>query len=386
MSKDYLLIEGSGLQIHSGDVVTISDYGDTKWIVKKGWYKLGNAQKNGWYFISIADQSIVEADSVDLDTVEVSEDSPKTASIASQQDEHKYIVIPGTNIRLYDGDIVKFTKYPRSKWIVHCGWYILDTKQNFGWYFVGMKNGKILPIGAVDLKTCTLVSTYEQGSVEHAGPETNYTRPFTESDMEILSRSFITLDTLEQRDNLDQTKLIDGKMIRVNDVDGTPEYYIWNAYTKQWELTTFGDTITRLVGTYTNPIILSELESDTYVIYGEYKISPNDSTTRIATYDILAVVNREEERSYIKIIDDKSIFDYIVEEDDVVLFTQYATTAYIETTYATYDYVDSKIEALEAYIDEVLRVLDERIREIAQEEDRLYSTNMETSFIENLFN
>ena len=131
MSKDYLLIEGSDIQLHSGDIVTISSYGDTKWIVKQGWYVLNTARKNGWYFLSIADKSVLPAEIVDLSEVSLTDsgiistdpnsyhDSPiipkPNKATTKSNDEYKYITIPNTNVRLYDGDIVKISKYPKYK-------------------------------------------------------------------------------------------------------------------------------------------------------------------------------------------------------------------------------------------------------------------------------
>ena len=43
--------------------------------------------------------------------------------------EKKSIVIPGTNIRLYDGDLVIITNRPHIKWVVHYGWFIYSNAQ-----------------------------------------------------------------------------------------------------------------------------------------------------------------------------------------------------------------------------------------------------------------
>lgn len=387
MSNSYLLIDGSGIQIHAGDRVTISDYGDIVWIVKNGWYKLGNARKSGWYFLSVEDQTVLEATSVDLEHVSVSTAPSDTKKQTSNvEDECKYVVVPGTNIRFYDGDIIKVTKYPRSKFQIYCGWYVFENKQNFGWYLSNVKTGKVLPLDTIDLTTCSLVTSEAQGSVYKSGPELQYTRPFTDADFEMLNRSFVTLDTIEQRDSIDPKKLVDGKVVRVNDVEGVPAYFEWDALTRTWEPIEYSDSVKRVIGTHDNPVILSELDPDVYLVYGQYKISPNDPTMYITFADILSVVNREDEKALIKVMDDKSITDYIVEDESVTLVSIYATTDYIDHTYAKIDYVDSKFDVLEAQIQELIDSLDGRIREIAKEEDRLYSTDIAKSYIDNLFN
>jgi len=401
MSKDYLLIEGSDIQLHSGDIVTISSYGDTKWIVKQGWYVLNTARKNGWYFLSIADKSVLPAETVDLSEVSLTDsgiintdpdsyhDSPvipkPNKSTTKTNDECKYITIPNTSVRLYDGDIVKISKYPKFKWIVHCGWYIDDNRQNYGWYLCNIKSGKTIPVNTIDLTTCTLISSYTQGSTFRSGPELNYTRPFTDSDAEMLSRTFISVDTIEQRDNLDTCKLINGRMVRVNDVEGSIAYYAWNAETQTWDDATLSDTIQRVVGSAEHPVILSELDSNVYLIYGQYKISPNDPSVYITLADILAMVNSNDDEKYIKVIDNRSMTDYVVEEGDITLTSIYATTEYIDQKYATKVYVDDKFNLLEQQIQEIVTTLDARIREIAREEDRLYSTDIASDFIEDLF-
>lgn len=384
MSNSYLLIDGSGVEIHAGDKVTISDYGDIIWVVKNGWYKLGNARKNGWYFLSVEDQTVVEAGNVDLEHVYVSNSDIKVKKSIGN-DESKYVVIPGTNIRLYDGDQVKVTKYPRSKFEIHCGWYVFESKQNFGWYLSNIKTGKVFPLNTIDLTTCSLVTLESKGSTYRSGPEFQYTRPFTDSDAEVLSRTFITLDSIEQRDNLDPLKLVNGKMVRINNEDGSATYYVWNANEHRWDPIDFAGNIKRVIGTSENPAIIADLNPGIYLVYGQYKISKDDPTTHITFSDILAEVNTNEEETYIKIIDDKNIIDYIVEDDSVVLISEYATKDYIDSTYAKIDYVDSKFDVLEAQIQELINTLDDRIRDIAREEDRLYSTDIAKSYIDDLF-
>jgi hypothetical protein len=385
MSNSYLLIDGSGIEIHAGDKVTISDYGDIIWIVKNGWYKIGNARKNGWYFLSVEDQTVLESGNIDLDHVHVTTAEVKVPK-SHTQDEVKYVVIPGTNVRLYDGDIVKVTKYPRSKFQIHCGWYMFDSKQNFGWYLSNVKSGKTLPLDTIDLTTCSLITSEAQGATYKSGPEIQYTRPFTDSDAEMLSRTFITLDSIEQMNNLDPFKLVNGKMVRINNDDGSATYYVWNASEYRWEPTDFGENIKRVVGTFDKPVILADLNPGVYLIYGQYKISKNDPTMYITLSDILTEVNTNKEETYIKIMDEKSIVDYIVEDDSVVLISEYATKDYIDKTYATIAYVDSKFDALEALIQELIVSIDARIRDIAREEDRLYSTDIAKSYIDDLFN
>lgn len=386
--KPFLYCEETDTKIYSGDVVTISSYSDIKFIAKNGWYRIGTAQKNGWYFINILNKTIIPIDNINITEVSksveqgTSELRPTLKDIDTTPAESKFIVIPGTDIRLYDGDIVKISNKPKDKWIVHTGWYIYDDVQNFGWYFVSIKNGEILPVSIVDLTLCSLVTLKTQGSELYDGKVVNYTRPFTLADAEILNRSFITLDTLEQRDNLDKKKIINGKMVRVNSDEGPASYYAWNAETQTWDfLEVFG--IPEVVGTTENPVILSELEPALYRVRGTYKISPNHPTTYITTIDHLSFVD---EGDNIKVITEHNITDYIVEGDDVTFVNNYATEQYLDEHYATKIYVDDKIAVVEAEISEIISEFHDKVMEIVYEVLDIALNGIEEEYIDNLFN
>lgn len=380
-----------GTKLNEGDIVEISDYPKVQWITKNDWYKLGTAQIRGWFFLSIADKTILPVDQVNLSKVTKPEQpivpeyrptvNPDRTKIAAPYD-NPYIVIPGTDIRLYDSDVIKISNKPRTKWIVHMGWYIYENVQNFGWYIESIKNGEILPISVIDLTLCSLVTVKTQGSELYDGKVVHYTRPFTLADAEILNRSFITLDTLEQRDNLDKKKIVNGKMVRVNNEEGPANYYAWNADTQTWEfLEVFG--IPERVGTTENPVILSELEPALYRIRGTYKISPNHPTVFITTIDHLSFIDEDDN---IKVITEHNITDYIVEGDDVVFVNNYATEQYLEQNYATKIYVDDKIAVVEAEISEIISEFHDKVMEIVYEVLDIALNGIEEEYIDNLFN
>ena len=391
MAKDFLYCEETDTKIYSGDVVTISSYPDVRFIAKKGWYKLGTAQKNGWYFINIADRTIIPVENINITEITksaeqgTSEYRPTLKDIDTTPTESKFIVIPGTDIRLYDGDIVKISNKPKIKWVVHTGWYIYNDVQNFGWYFVSIKDGSILPVSIIDLTLVSLDTTKTQGSGLYDGKVVNYTRPFTLADAEILNRTFITLDTLEQRDNLDKKKLINGKMVRVNNEEGPACYYVWHSDTQTWEfLENFG--IPSVIGTTENPVILSELEFGLYRVKGTYKISPSHPTMFLTAIDHLAfVAEGDNEDINIKVITEHNITDYIVEGDDVIFFTIYATQKYVEDNYATKIYVDDKIAVVEAEISEIISEFHDKVMEIVYEVLDIALNGIEEEYINNLF-
>ena len=148
--------------------------------------------------------------------------------------KQSYIVIPGTNIRLYDGDTVKISNKPKDTFIVHTGWYVYQGAQQYGWYFTSVTTTEDLPAYIIDLTLCTLESHRTINSETCDGTVVNYTKPFTDYDAEILNRTFISVDTITQRDNLDPKSLTEGRLIRVNDVDGKPTYYSWDSINSEW--------------------------------------------------------------------------------------------------------------------------------------------------------
>ena len=365
-------IETPNGNLKDGDVVTISGYSDVQWIVKYGWYHVDTAQIQGWYFLSIADRTILPISLVDISTITkevyqgTSELRPTLADMDTIPAEPNYIVIPDTDIRLYESDIITISNRP-GKWIIHRGWYIFQDVQNFGWYFEAIKDGEILPVSIIDLQLCTLVTVKTQGSEQYDGRVVNYTRPFTKSDAEVLNRTFITVETIEQRDNLDKHKLVNGRIVRVNDAGGVVVYYAWNAATHTWDKVDFGgggsgSGIPELVGTEDNPIVLSGVPEGLYRVIGVYKICSGSTDTITTDIHHLAFINNTGETILIKVVTESDIQDYSVLRG-IITFSN---------IYATERYVDDKITVLEQQISEIIselmrdlpNIIDERVSEI----------------------
>lgn len=159
----------------------------------------------------------------------------------------KSIVVPGTNIRLYDGDLVTITNRPHIKWVVHYGWFIYQNAQCHDWYFSAITNGEILPISSVDLTLVSLATSKTLGSIYQDGKQVNYTTVFTEADAQTLNSTFISVETIAQRDNIDKNKLVNGRLVRVNDGGGSPKYFAWNASTNSWSEVDWGSGGTKEV-------------------------------------------------------------------------------------------------------------------------------------------
>lgn len=151
--------------------------------------------------------------------------------------------------------------------------------------------------------------------------------------------------------------------------------------------------VENLVGTLDEPIIITELNSGIYKIKGQYKISDDYGTVFLSSDGDLFLTEKTSTENRIKRITKDTIQDFVVSDNDIVKRT-YITDEYLtDCGYATTEYVDNKVLALEesiradieayveqtvedvitqkvdAIIDERLDIkLDERIQETTDEE------------------
>ena len=151
--------------------------------------------------------------------------------------------------------------------------------------------------------------------------------------------------------------------------------------------------VENLVGTLDEPVIITELNSGTYKIKGQYKISDDYGTVFLSSDGDLFLTEKTSTENRIKRITKDTIQDFVVSDSDIVKRT-YITDEYLTGCgYTTTEYVDNKVLALEesiredieayveqtvedvitqkvdAIIDERLDIkLDERIQETTNEE------------------
>ena len=70
-----------------------------------------------------------------------------------------------------------------------------------------------------------------------AGIPKPFPTPIPDPDEDTEHRTFITLNNITERDGLVPEFIPNGRIVRVNDtVSGLPEYYQWNAESKEWEV------------------------------------------------------------------------------------------------------------------------------------------------------
>ena len=75
----------------------------------------------------------------------------------------KYLQVPHTEQRLFDGSVVVLKRFPNTKWIVHNSWYTYMGQQYNGWHFSSIPSQTIVPMNARDLHSLTIVSNFVPG-------------------------------------------------------------------------------------------------------------------------------------------------------------------------------------------------------------------------------
>lgn len=156
------------------------------------------------------------------------------------------LTIPDTNTVLYPGSIVILAEYPYTKWIVKRGWYTYKDQQLNGWYFRSITDGTILSLSNINMAAITLVSQGERPPM-HCPPPPPMPGPapvpglrpmpgygFSPREADQLRRAFVTVDSIKQRDALDNGNLPDGKICRVNNVNGKTKYYSYDVSISAW--------------------------------------------------------------------------------------------------------------------------------------------------------
>ena len=132
------------------------------------------------------------------------------------------------------GDIVMITGYGNDKFLVCRGWYTYDEQRHNGWYFKRIPEGTVVPDSEVSLDDVTVVSSDTGCSCGPSpcpppSPEAPDYGP-----MGSLDGAFVTVDTIEERNKLCFPVPPDGKLVRVNNVDGKVKYYEWDAEHFVW--------------------------------------------------------------------------------------------------------------------------------------------------------
>ena len=152
-----------------------------------------------------------------------------------------HIVVPNTGQQLYSGTILIISRFPNIRWVLQYGWYTYNNQKSTGWYLSSIPGGTILPVTESDLN-CAIVVQANSSQMcpvpphphPHPGPQPPTPGPTPSTMQEMLDRAMITVDTIAQRNSLNNQFLPNGKMVRVNDVDGEVRYYEWSDALLDW--------------------------------------------------------------------------------------------------------------------------------------------------------
>lgn len=169
-----------------------------------------------------------------------------------------YILIPGTNYRIYAGSLVKLNRIPNKKWVICCGCYNYDNTNHKGWYFKSIDNAEVLPLctddisrmqviqdGRIDVKSTNRRIPFIPVPPQPSPSPSPQPKPpssiiYTKEDKLLIDKSMITVSTLDDRDALDLSRLVDGKICKVNNAGGQLIYYSWDASNSTWVEATLG--------------------------------------------------------------------------------------------------------------------------------------------------
>ncbi len=210
-----------------------------------------------------------------------------------------YLKVPDSNIKLTDGSIVILARFPGTKWVVHYGWYDYASRRGMGWYFSSIPAQTTIPVTPQDLLLITLVEpgTTETSDLPRppcppgpcppqlpepvppgpkpprpcppgpkppwppvpgpvppyppdpdagiypAPPDPDVIAPpgdprafFSKNDQFLLDGAFVTLPSMKYRDALPTVcNIPDGKIVKINNVDGVTRYYSWNSPDQRWD-------------------------------------------------------------------------------------------------------------------------------------------------------
>ena len=222
------------------------------------------------------------------------------------------LVVPDTGEQLAEGSVVILARFPGTKWVVHCGWYTYQGQQYSGWYFSSIPSQTILPVSEDDLRLLTVVSSGDGSYCPYPpypyppGPPPGPCPPppppgvrFTEEDAEQLSRAWLSVETITDRDAIPEEDRLNGKIVRVDETpEGTSAYYRWDAAKNSWVDEDFGlgkdELVTQDELTET---ISQTLQSDEFGVAVGTAIESNDyaksAVTEIIETSVPDMISRE---------------------------------------------------------------------------------------------
>ncbi len=172
----YLNVPNSDLRLVDGNVVKLERFEGINWILHDGWFNYEDRRYQGWYFVSIPDQTILPLSDQDL----------------------YGIVLVSSKTNEIDPNFIDYD-CPHHKPHHHD------------------HPGGLYPPVCPD-------------------PEPRRQAFFSEALKKQLEEAFISVPTIKHLKELSRkSRLRDGKIVRVNNTDGNkPKYFIWSASLERW--------------------------------------------------------------------------------------------------------------------------------------------------------
>lgn len=169
---------------------------------------------------------------------------------------HSNLVL-ANGVEIANGTLVKLVRFPDVFWVVKFGWYEYNDRIYKGWYFSSVPNQSVLPINPQDLAEMSIVSgklidTHPEVPPDNVpGPgcppspiNPEYIPAFVSKvDKAFYDAAFISVESLAALEVLNHHKVPDGKIVRVNNVQGSVEYYIWSQTSRTWDKFEFTPSI-----------------------------------------------------------------------------------------------------------------------------------------------
>lgn len=159
-----------------------------------------------------------------------------------------YIRTKDTNQDIASGSIIMFNNDPDTRWIIEYGPYLVQSKPASGWHATALPSGAVLPIDEATFQGVTLISSGSASSDSGCCPcrPTPPTPPFPPvppTPYFTAAPNMITVRNVEERDRIDRSLLMDGKVVRVNDYNGQPEYFEYDDETNSWKFINWGTSV-----------------------------------------------------------------------------------------------------------------------------------------------
>lgn len=156
----------------------------------------------------------------------------------------RYIRTIDTNQDIPSGSIIIFNSQPETKWIIQWGAYVYAGQPAEGWNARALPSGAVLPIDPAEFGGVTLISggvnppcppPPPPGPGPHPPCPPPPPYPYWNE-----APNMITVDSVEDRDRIAHRLLVDGKIVRVNNYNGRPEYFEWDEESHTWKIADFG--------------------------------------------------------------------------------------------------------------------------------------------------